>query len=139
MADAMDRASDVSREIVESLHERLKAVGNKRRDRIQRKVGRYWIAIRSTKQDRVFAEIRPHGTGLEVFILPGPEDLSDPSRLARRAPSSQGWGWFRSRFEVRTQSEAGPAFHLLRQSYLHAVAGPNGRAGRRRRRRTQTV
>jgi len=140
MDNALDRTSDVSREIVARLVERMTTVGNRRRDRIVRRVGRHWVAMRSTREGRVFAEIRPHRKRVEVFILPRPDELSDPRRLAHRAPSTQGWGWFNSHFDLVALADVEGGARLLRQSYLHAIRGANGHASRpRRRRRTQTV
>ena len=105
METAIDRTSDASREIVEALRHRVRVETARRRDRLDERVSRYWIAWRSTKRDRVFAEIRPLRGRVEVFILPGPRDLRDSAGLARRAPRTQGWGWFRSRFDVRSMGQ----------------------------------
>src|SRR5439155_532477 len=80
--------------------ERVRPVAIRRRDRVEEHVGRYWISWRSRNRNRVFAEIRALQGRVQVFILPGPRDLRDSAGLARRAPRTQGWGWFRSRIEV---------------------------------------
>src|SRR5213593_3433098 len=98
-----------SREIVGALRERVRAAAHRR-------------------HDRVVAEIRPLRGRVQVFILPGPRELSDGSGLARRAPRSQGWGWFRSRFEVTSMAQVEPAARLIIQSYEHRVH--RGNAGR---------
>lgn len=133
MANALERTSERSRSIVAELHDRLQGLGRRRNDRIVRRVGDHWIAWRSVRHGRVFAELRPHRQRVEVFILPGPRELRDPNRLARRAPASQGWGWFRSRFDVTALDEVAPAFRLLEQSYEHGRRTPNGRSARGRR------
>src|SRR3990170_357177 len=117
MDNALDRTSDVSREIVARLVERMTTGGNRRRDRIVRRGG------------------RPHRKRVEVFILPRPDELSDPRRLAHRAPSTQGWGWFNSHFDLVALADVEGGARLLRQSYLHAIRGANGHASRPRRRR----
>ncbi|HKZ89597.1 MAG TPA: hypothetical protein VJ300_04980 [Thermoplasmata archaeon] len=117
MRNALDRTSDESRAIVNELWVRLRRLGDRRQDRIHRRVGRYWIAIRSVRRGRVFAELRPHRTRIEVFILPPPRHLRDPHGLARQAPRSQGWGWFRARFHIDSRGLVPFAFDLIRQSY----------------------
>src|SRR5437870_12374969 len=117
-----------SREIVGALRERLRAAAHRRHDRVLEHAGRHWISWRSRRADRVFAEIRPLRGRVQVFILPGLRELSDGSGLARRAPASQGWGWFRSRFEVTSMAQVEPAARLIIQSYEHRVH--RGNAGR---------
>ena len=92
--------SGTSRAIMAGLRERVRPVAIRRRDRVEEHVGRYWISWRSRNRNRVFAEIRALQGRVQVFILPGPRDLRDSAGLARRAPPTQGWGWFRSRIEV---------------------------------------
>lgn len=117
MDDALRRTSETSRAIVDAWYRRLDRLGRRRNDRIRKRVGVHWIAFRSDAQGRVFAEIRPRRDHVEVFILPPPNRLSDPLGLVRRAPSTQGWGWFRSRFDVVGKGQIVPAYRLLRQSY----------------------
>jgi len=62
-----------------------------------------------------------------VFILPGPRDLRDAKGLARRAPRTQGWGWFRSRIEVSSLDSVEPAARLIVQSYERVVRRENSR------------
>ncbi|HEX9340221.1 MAG TPA: hypothetical protein VF992_03500 [Thermoplasmata archaeon] len=135
METAMDRTSDASREIVEALRRRVRLAAARHEDRVDERVSRYWIAWRSHNRDRVFAEIRPLRKRVEVFILPGLRDLRGGAGLARRAPRTQGWGWFRTRFDVRSMSEIEVATRLILQSYLHGVRGTrgNGRHAIRRR------
>ena len=115
-----------SREIVGALRERVRTAAHRRQDRILERAGRQWIAWRSRQSDRVFAEIRPLRGRVQVFILPGPRELTDGSGLARRAPRSQGWGWFRSRFDVTSMAQVEPAARLIIQSYEHGVRKRNG-------------
>ena len=131
METAIDRTSDASREIVEALRRRLRDAAARREDRVDEHVSRYWIAWRSRNRDRVFAEIRPLRNRVEVFILPGPRQLRGGAGLARRAPRTQGWGWFRTRFDVRSMDEVESAARLILQSYLNGV-----RASRENGRRT---
>ncbi len=124
-----------SQAIVSALRERVRIAANRRRDRVVERAGRYWIAWRSRKADRVFAEIRTLRGRVQVFILPGPRELADSSGLARRAPRTQGWGWFRSRVEVSSMAQVEPAARLIVKSYEHGIRkGNGGRAARRARR-----
>lgn len=127
MSTAIDRASDSSRAIVIALRDRVQAAAAKRDDRIDERVSQHWIAWKSRKGHRVFAEIRPLKGRVEVFLLPSPRDLRGGSGLARRAPPTQGWGWFRTRMEVRSMSQVSSAAALIRQSYVHGLR-PNGTA-----------
>src|SRR5207302_10522721 len=79
-------------------------------------------------------ETRPVGERLEIFLLPSPRELRDGSGLAKRAPPTQGWGWFRTRVEVRSIHPVAAAAALIHQSYLHGLE-PNGRKPRRLRQR----
>ncbi len=135
METAIDRTSDASREIVEALRQRLRVAAARHEDRVDEHVSRYWIAWRSRNRDRVFAEIRPLRKRVEVFILPGPRDLRGGAGLARRAPRTQGWGWFRTRFDVRSMGEVESAARLILQSYLHGVHRWRGNGRRTVRRR----
>jgi len=131
MASVIERTSDSSRAIVVALRDRVQAAAAKRDDQLNERVSRYWIAWRSRKGNRVFAEIRPMRERVEVFLLPAPRDLRDGSGLARRAPPTQGWGWFRTRIELRSMRQVAAAASLIRQSYLHGLR-PNGHARSRR-------
>src|SRR3989475_10579089 len=125
----MEAASEwngrTSREIVGALRERVRTAAHRRHDRVLEHAGRHWISWRSRRADRVFAEIRPLRGRVQVFILPGLRELSDGSGLARRAPRSQGRGWFRSRFEVTSMAQVEPAARLIIQSYEHRVHSGN--------------
>jgi hypothetical protein len=115
-----------SREIVAALRERVGAAARRRQDQVLERAGPHWIAWRSRRVDRVFAEIRPLRGRVQIFILPRPHDLADAFGLARRAPRSQGWGWFRSRFEVTSMAQVEPAARLIIQSYEHGVRKQDG-------------
>jgi len=127
MEQMAEWTSGTSREIVVALRERIRPAVSRRRDRIEEHVGRYWISWRSRKRDRVFAEVRALRGRVQVFILPGPRDLRDAKGLARRAPRTQGWGWFRSRIEVSSLDSVEPAARLIVQSYERVVRRENGR------------
>lgn len=129
--------SGTSRAIMAGLRERVRPAATRRRDRIEEHVGRYWISWRSGNRNRVFAEIRTLQGRVQVFILPGPRDLRDSTRLARRAPRTQGWGWFRSRIEVSSLDAVEPAAKLIVQSYERVVSRENGGRNSRAARRTQ--
>ncbi len=115
-----------SQEIVAALRVRVRSAAHRRQDRIVEREGRHWISWRSRQTDRVFAEIRPLRGRVQIFILPGLRELTDASGLARRAPRSQGWGWFRSRFEVRSMAQVESAARLIVQSYEHGIRKRNG-------------
>ncbi len=132
MEDALVRTSDESREIVGQFRKRIQALGHAHGDRIHEKVSNYWIGWRSTRHGRTFAEMRPLQERVQVFILPPKRGLKDPTRLAKPNPPSQGWGYFLSRFDVRTLDEVESAFALIRQSYERGANGHNGRRARRR-------
>jgi len=131
MTDTVRRASGSCRAMVRGLRERLRELGDRHGDRINVRAGEHWIAVRSSRHGRVFAELRPSRNGLVVFILPRPGLLRDPRNLARAAPRTQGWGWFRTRFDVRSPDDVGAAFRLIRQSYIYGSRNPNGRHGHR--------
>ncbi len=126
MESVSEWTDQTSREIVTALRERVRNAAHRRQDRILERAGRQWIAWRSRRAGRVFAEIRPLRGRVQVFILPGPRELSDGSGLARRAPRTQGWGWFRSRFEVTSMAQIEPAARLIIQSYEHRVRKQKG-------------
>lgn len=139
MEDALVRTSDESREIVGEFRRKIRALGHAHGDKIHEKVSEYWIGWRSTRHGRTFAEMRPLQERVQVFILPRRRDLKDPSKLARPAPPTQGWGWFLTRFDVRTLDEVEPAFQLVRQSYERGLNGRGGNGSHRRAKRKQTV
>jgi len=131
--------SQTPREIVAALRERVRIAAHRRQDRVVERAGRHWIAWRSRQVDRVFAEIRPLRGRVQVFILPRPRELTDASGLARHAPRSQGWGWFRSRFEVTSMAQVEPAARLIVQSYEHGVRKRNGVRPKSRARHKQAL
>ena len=138
MEDVLVRTSEESQAIVGEFRKRIRALGHGQGDRIREKVGEHWIGWRSTKNAKTFAEMRPLQERVQVFILPPKRGLKDPHHLAKPNPPSQGWGYFLSRFDVRTVDEVEPAFALIRQSYERGANGHNGH-GTRTRGRTQTV
>jgi len=137
MEKTTEWTSGTSRAIMAGLRERVRPVAIRRRDRVEEHVGRYWISWRSRNRNRVFAEIRALQGRVQVFILPGPRDLRDSAGLARRAPPTQGWGWFRSRIEVSSLDVVEPAAKLIVQSYERVLARENGGHDPRTARRTQ--
>ena len=138
MEDALVRTSDESREIVGAFRKRIQALGHAHGDKIREKVSENWIGWRSTRHGRTFAEMRPLQERVQVFILPPKRGLRDPSRLAKPNPPTQGWGYFLSRFDVRTMGEVDPAFQLIRQSYERGANGHHGHGLRAKARRKQT-
>ena len=134
MATALERTSDSSREIVLGLRNRLQLVAARRDDRIDEHVSEHWISWRSRKGNRIFAEIRPLGARVQIFLLPSPGELRDNSGLAKRAPPTQGWGWFRTRVEVRSMRQVAAAASLIHKSYLCGLEANGHKPGRLRRR-----
>jgi hypothetical protein len=118
--------SGTSRAIMAALRDRVRPAAIRRRDRIDERKGQVWVSWRSRNRDRVFAELRTLNGRIQVFILPGPRDLRDSTGLARRAPRTQGWGWFRSRFEVSSLDAVEPAARLIVQSYERVANRENG-------------
>lgn len=111
------RAGREPRELIEMWHRDLGRIARLTGDRIEMRVNRHWIAFRSNRQRRAFAEVRPSRFRVEVFILPERRNLSDPAGIARSAPRTQGWNWFRTKFRVIGNGHAKAALSLLRQSY----------------------
>lgn len=138
MATALERTSDSSRAIVIGLRERLEVTAARRDDRIDERVGKHWIAWRSRNGSRIFAEVRPLQERVQIFLLPSPRLLRDGSGLAKRAPRTQGWGWFRTRIELRSVRQVPSAAALVRKSYLHGLE-PNGSKHRPYKRRLPTM
>lgn len=134
MATAIERTSESSREIVAALRSRLRAAAEAREDRIDERMGEHWISWRSRRGNRVFAEIRPLRERVEVFLLPAPREMHGGRGLAKQAPPTQGWGWFRTRLELRSIRQVASAAILVRQSYLHGLR-PNGHARDRMKQR----
>lgn len=139
MKNALQRTSDGSRAIVRGLRKRLRGLEQRNADRITETVSPHWIGWRSRRHARVFAELRPLRGRVEVFILPRPRDLRDPSKLARATPPTQGWGWFRSRFDVNALSQVDSASRLIRQSYEWTANSRNGGSRRLVSRGTKTA
>jgi hypothetical protein len=126
-----------SKAIVDALRDRVRAVAGRRGDRIVEHAGPNWTSWRSGKRDRVFAEIRALRGRIQVFILPRPSELRNGKDLARPAPRTQGWGWFRSRLEVPSITLVEPAARLIVQSYERVIQGEDGGRRRPNGRRTQ--
>lgn len=84
------------------------------------KVMKHWVAFRSRKKGKAFAEVRLGKRHLEVFILPPTGELKDPLGSTSDVPPTRGWGWFRSRFRVTRLEAVEDALNLLQQSYESA-------------------
>jgi len=108
------------RHLIQEWLRELQRAAEDRGDRVEMRVNHYWVAFRSHKQKRAFAEIRPSRRRVEVFILPERKRLSDPAGIARAAPRTQGWNWFRTKFYVVGNGHGKAALSLLRQSYESA-------------------
>ena len=128
----------VSREVREALdlwRRGLRECAARRGDRIVEQRHQKWIAFRSERQRRVFAEVRPSRRKLQVFLLPPLQELRDPLRLARVAPRSQGWNWFRTKLTVVGNGPARAALALIEQSYEKGPAKARTRRASRSRTR----
>jgi len=89
-------------------------------DEITARVMPRWVALRSKRVQKVFAELRPSRERIQVFVLPPRWELGDWT-LASMAPISQGWGWFKSKFYVEGDGDVRSAIRLLRISYLYSL------------------
>ncbi len=125
---AWKRAGRQPRQLINEWLASLQRTAAEHGDHVVMRVNRNWIAFRSEKQRRAFAEIRPTRHRVEVFILPERRSLSDPAGIARSAPRTQGWDWFRTKFQVLGNGHGKAALSLIRQSYEL----PSRRASRRR-------
>jgi hypothetical protein len=128
-----------SKAIVAALRNRVRTAAGRHGDRIVEHAGQNWTAWRSGKRNRVFAELRPLRGRIQVFILPRPSELRNGKDLARAAPRTQGWGWFRSRLEVPSMTSVEAAARLIVQSYERVIQGENGGRRRPNGRRTQAL
>ena len=130
MANAMTRAGLETRACLRKLLDGLREFATSRNDVIIVRVMSRWISVKSRSGGRVFAELRPGKEKIEVFILPPPRELGF-NRLISMAPSSQGWGWFKSKFVVDENGGATTALRLLRISYFSSFG--RGKPPSRRR------
>jgi hypothetical protein len=137
----MERSNEwtagTSKAIMAALRDRVSRAAGRRGDRIVVRQGPNWTSWRSRRRDRVFAEIRPLRGRVQVFILPGPKDLRDGGGIARSAPRTQGWGWFRSRLEVTSMARVESAAQLIVQSYERVIQAQDGHRRQRRVRGTR--
>ena len=132
------RAGREPRELITGWHSELQRIAANRGDRVEMRVNRFWIAFRSERQRRAFAEVRPSRRRVEVFILPERRHLSDLAGIARPAPRTQGWNWFRTKFYVVGNGHGRAALSLIRQSY-ESPALPKGRRRTRRNSRQSRI
>ena len=120
MVNAMTRAGLETRACLRSMLDDLRAFASSRNDDIVVRVMSRWISVKSRNHGRVFAELRPGKEKIEIFMLPAPRELGF-NRLIAMAPSSQGWGWFKSKFIVEGNGGAKTALRFLRISYLSSA------------------
>jgi hypothetical protein len=120
LANAMTRSGLETRACLRRLLDELREFASSRNDDIIVRVMSRWISVKSKNGGRVFAELRPSKERIEVFILPPPRELGS-NRLIDRAPPSQGWGWFKSKFVVDGNGGGATALRLLRISYLSSL------------------
>lgn len=107
-----ERGPDLLRALERAIAGALRVRG----DRLLSKDTGHWVSFRSRSVNRVFAELRSHTADVEIFLLPPPEAL-DTNDIATAAPPTQGWGWFRSKFRVKSGAELRAAQVLLLRSY----------------------
>ncbi len=122
---AWKRAGREPRQLINDWLANLQKVAAGHGDQVVMRVNRNWIAFRSENQRRAFAEIRPTRHRVEVFILPERRSLSDPAGIARSAPRTQGWNWFRTKFHVVGNGHGKAALSLIRQSYETPERAPH--------------
>ena len=128
MVNAMRRAGPTLRASLARTMDELAEYASLHNDTLIVKVMSRWISLRSKRGKRVFAELRPSKDRVEAFVLPPPRDLA-PSRIVSRAPTSQGWGWFRSKVIMDGDGDSQSVLRLLRISYIFSLRrrGPKGR------------
>ena len=120
MVNAMKRAGLETRMALSHLIDELKEHASAHHDAIEVRVMPRWISLRSRRGKRVFAELRPSKRRGEVFVSPPPRELGF-SRLVCRAPPSQGWDWFKSKFCFEGDGDVRSALRLLRISYISSI------------------
>jgi predicted transport protein len=118
--DALGRGGSRARELYLMLRERIETFERNNGDNFDERVMKYWISVRSSRKGKVFAEIRLNKEDIDIFILPEACQLVDHMSLARPVPLNQGWGWFRSRFWLRNETQLDSALELIQQSYHSA-------------------
>lgn len=118
--DALDRGGPRARELYLMLREGMEAFERTNGDCIDERIMKYWISLRSSRKGKVFAEIRLNKQDIDIFILPEATQLVDPMNLTCPVPVNQGWGWFRSRFWFRNETQLNSALKLIQQSYHSA-------------------
>lgn len=118
------RASPETLRTFHALRAAMSLHATRRGDRLGVRYGTGWISLRSAAAGRVFAEVRPGKKALEMFLLPALRASHDPMRLATPVPPSRGWGWFRTRIRVETDTSLSAIRELLVRSYEHARAMP---------------
>ncbi len=126
----------MSREVLDVLdlwRRGLAECAARRGDRIVERRHQRWIAFRSERQRRAFAEVRPSRQRLQVFLLPSVQELRNPLRLGRAAPRSQGWNWFRTKLTIVGNGRGKAALALLQQSYEMGPGKPRTQRSRRMR------
>ncbi len=129
MANAMRRAGIETRASLRRLLDELRSFVDSRDDELIIHVMSRWISIKSRRGGRIFAELRPSKESIEVFVLPPPRELGSSSPVMK-APSSQGWGWFKSKFVFDGDGGATSALRILRISYASSMRKPSRRRGR---------
>ncbi len=117
MTNAITKAGVGPRQTIAFIMDELKDIASRHNDEIVAHVMSRWISLRSQRACKVFAELRPSKERIQIFVLPPPREFG-PDSIARRAPKSQGWGWFKTKFIVNGNNDAKRALRLLRISYV---------------------
>ena len=120
MSNALRRTGVKSRVSLARIMEEIGGFAAMRGDEIVTRVMPRWISLSSRNGRRVFAELRPSRERVQVFVLPPPSELGG-CRMVARAPVSQGWGWFKSKFFVEGDGDVRVAIRLLRVSYIYSL------------------
>lgn len=127
----LDQLSAERREPLLHVMAAMRERAARRGDSVSIRPSAVWIAFRSDRAGRVFAEVRPARRGLQAFLLPPRCELRDPNGDARQAPETQGWGWFRTKVLV-PEDGIHHLVSLLTQSldYAYRLPPPRRRAAK---------
>ncbi len=107
------RTSTGGEAIFDALVARLRSELARRGDGLSVVHRLHWVALRSRRLAKAFAEVRLRRHHLEIYVLPSPREMGGVGRLVSAVPPSRGWGWFCGRMVVRDATLEGPVAALL--------------------------
>jgi hypothetical protein len=106
MSEVLAMAGPGALELLSALEGALRKDLASRGDRLRIDAMKGWVAFRSRRSRRTFAEVRPRRHHLEAFLLPGPSAMKRVGIGVQGVPPTRGWGWFNSRLILRPGQEA---------------------------------